>query len=234
MLNAKLGCEMRTANATTDRSNDEDAQVDFESVESRSELNLVDNSSSSDDAEENDREMDIEDLVIRDEFNAYSTIESSQMKLQNLPQSTSSITTSKDHQTLQRSLSDNSLVSRHQTQQNQPSDSTLEPSIVSSSLITTSPIAYRHKSLSPSPNSKYEYKASICAQSIEIEYLLHNAVFFLARSSAQNIELAKQKSYWTTTKRIEQIYDETFCKNLLESIVPRTTGIVLEGIQWWW
>uniref|UniRef100_A0A183V167 YTH domain-containing protein n=1 Tax=Toxocara canis TaxID=6265 RepID=A0A183V167_TOXCA len=63
--------------------------------------------------------------------------------------------------------------------------------------------------------SPYKYRRPdpiICDESIEIDCLMRRAHFFLARSCRENIRLAKERSFWTTSPRIEQTLGESFMK----------------------
>uniref|UniRef100_A0A8R1XPU9 YTH domain-containing protein n=1 Tax=Onchocerca volvulus TaxID=6282 RepID=A0A8R1XPU9_ONCVO len=59
----------------------------------------------------------------------------------------------------------------------------------------------------------YKYKRPetvICAESVEIEYLMHRAQFFLARACEENIKLAMETSLWTTHPFIEKLLAEAY------------------------
>uniref|UniRef100_A0A915PIC3 YTH domain-containing protein n=1 Tax=Setaria digitata TaxID=48799 RepID=A0A915PIC3_9BILA len=59
----------------------------------------------------------------------------------------------------------------------------------------------------------YKYKrpdAVICAESVEIECLMHRAQFFLARACEENIKLAMETSLWTTHPFVEKLLAEAY------------------------
>ncbi|VDK85859.1 unnamed protein product [Litomosoides sigmodontis] len=59
----------------------------------------------------------------------------------------------------------------------------------------------------------YKYKrpdAVVCAESVEIECLMHRAQFFLARACEENIKLAMETSLWTTHPFIEKLLAEAY------------------------
>uniref|UniRef100_A0A0R3RSY5 YTH domain-containing protein n=1 Tax=Elaeophora elaphi TaxID=1147741 RepID=A0A0R3RSY5_9BILA len=77
------------------------------------------------------------------------------------------------------------------------------------------PLVKRDASIYKRPRSTelYKYKrpdAVICAESIEIECLMHRAQFFLARACEENIKLAMETSLWTTHPFVEKLLAEAY------------------------
>uniref|UniRef100_A0A914ZI20 YTH domain-containing protein n=3 Tax=Parascaris univalens TaxID=6257 RepID=A0A914ZI20_PARUN len=63
--------------------------------------------------------------------------------------------------------------------------------------------------------SPYKYKRRdpiICAESIELECFMQRAHFFLSRSCHENIRLAKERSFWTTSRHVEESLGDSFMK----------------------
>ncbi|EJD76164.1 hypothetical protein, variant [Loa loa] len=92
---------------------------------------------------------------------------------------------------------------------NETHDETLEPSRCNSVPLVKKEDTLTYKRA----HSIESYKrpdAITCAESVEIECLMHRAQFFLARACEENIKLAMETSLWTTHPFIEKLLAEAY------------------------
>uniref|UniRef100_A0AAF5PWS1 YTH domain-containing protein n=1 Tax=Wuchereria bancrofti TaxID=6293 RepID=A0AAF5PWS1_WUCBA len=94
---------------------------------------------------------------------------------------------------------------------NETHEETLEPSRCNSVPLVKKEDVSTYKRARSIESYKYKRPgAVICAESIEIECLMHRAQFFLARACEENIKLAMETSLWTTHPFVEKLLAEAY------------------------